>query len=95
MLCYGVCVIFSFAVADQDFALNLSSLSFESGQTTNAIVVAILDDEIFESNESFTLELSVPETFRMKDVFEGDPNKTVIVIKDDDSEFSSLIATCM
>ena len=72
----------------------MSSLSFESGQTTNAIIVAVVDDEIFESNESFTLELSVPEAFRMKDVFEGDPNKTLVVIKDDDSEFRSHIATC-
>ena len=49
------------ASAGSDYTSTTGTLRFEAGDTTGTIRVTVLDDEIREDTESFTVELSDPE----------------------------------
>ncbi len=49
------------ASAGSDYTSTTGTLRFEPGDTTGTIRVTVLDDEIWEDTESFTVELSDPE----------------------------------
>jgi hypothetical protein len=72
------------AIAGLDYTFNVSSVSFGSGEDRSKITVTVLEDEVFESIETFSLALSVPDSYRLKDIFEGDLNVTLVMIKDND-----------
>ncbi|TWU45387.1 Calx-beta domain protein [Novipirellula aureliae] len=48
------------ATAGSDYTTNSGTLTFEEGETSKQVVVAILEDTADESNETFTLTLSAP-----------------------------------
>ncbi|MEH2175964.1 PA14 domain-containing protein [Nostoc sp.] len=67
------------AKAGSDYQAVSGSLSFAVGQTSNTIVIPILNDNVGESNETFTLNFSNPVGVQLTD------QQTSITIIDNDS----------
>lgn len=47
-------------VADQDFGAASGTLTFAPGETSQTVIVPILDDTVYDPNEAFSIELSNP-----------------------------------
>lgn len=73
--------VFNFS-AMNDYETVDEKVIFKENEKTKTIVVRIFDDTdqpVMEGEESFNLQLSMPENAKLKD-----PNKTIIVINDKD-----------
>ncbi|HET7294795.1 MAG TPA: Calx-beta domain-containing protein, partial [Vicinamibacteria bacterium] len=55
------------AVVDSDYQAASGTLTFAAGQTSRPITVIILDDEVIEPNETFTVNLSSPDNAVISD----------------------------
>lgn len=68
------------AIADSDYVAQNGTLTFAPGETTRSIFIPILDDTLVEPTETFGVALSSPVGAVL-----GSPNKTLVLIKDNDS----------
>ena len=50
------------AAANSDYTATSGTLTFNDGETTKNITIPVLDDNIYEGNETFTVKLSNPST---------------------------------
>ena len=50
------------ALAGSDYTATSGTLTFAAGETSTTVIVAVLNDAIFENPEAFTVELSDPST---------------------------------
>ena len=55
------------AVAGSDYTTTTGTLRFEPGETTRAVAVAALTDQLVEGDEQFTVELSAPSWATLAD----------------------------
>lgn len=76
------------ATAGEDYTSNSGTLTFADGDTTKSVVIAILDDNIDEPNEDFTVGLSnvVGATL-------GNDSATVTIVDDDNAGVLSIAST--
>lgn len=69
-----------FSVGVEDFVRVSTNLTFQAGQTSERIVIGIVDDDTAEINENFVLRLSSPTNgLRI-----GPNSQATVVILDDD-----------
>ena len=69
------------ATAGQDFSSSAATLSFADGQTSATFTVPMLDDLIYEGDESFTVSLQNPTGGAALDT----PSSAVVTIAENDS----------
>lgn len=76
------------ATADEDYTPKSGTLTFADGETTKSVVIDILDDNIDEPNEDFTVGLSnvVGATL-------GNDTATVTIVDDDNPGVLSIAST--
>ena len=68
------------ATDGEDFTIVNGTVTFASGELVKVVEIPILDDDVLEQPESFTVTLSNPSRFEL-----GNPSSGVITILDDDS----------
>jgi hypothetical protein len=68
------------ATAGSDYTPAGGVLSFEAGQTTASFTVAVIDDAVFEGDETVTLTLTSPTGVPL-----GSPSTSTLTIRDDDA----------
>ena len=74
----------------QDYTGGDYSVFFPAGSTKENFSIPIIDDDIFESDESFFLTLVIPQPAQNVGVMRGDPFVATVTIIDDDGECSVL-----
>jgi len=88
----SVCVYYNTvdgeAVHDQDFVYQRGSISFLKGETSKTITIKLIDDNDYEPDESFYIELKQPKegkkgTFSEAFEFLGSPECQIIILEDD------------
>ena len=62
-------------------------VELNQGDTNATITIAVLQDELFEEDEVFSVQLVVPPNPHQVDA--GQPSTTMVTILDDDSESNS------
>ena len=70
---------------DNDYTMGLYNVTFPANVTTRLLDILLCDDDVFESNESFSISVlsnSLPDN-----VMDGNLNQATIVIVDDDCKF--------
>ena len=70
---------------DNDYTMGLYNVTFPANVTTQLLDIPVCDDEVFESNESFSI--SVVSNSLPDNVMDGSLNQATIVIVDDDCKF--------
>ena len=58
------CINILYSTADVDFTSSVPPVQFESFQQRQFVPIEILDDQIIEGDELFTVYLSVPSSVR-------------------------------
>jgi len=66
--------------------MGLYNVTFPANVTTQLLDIPVCNDEVFESNESFSI--SVVSNSLPDNVMDGSFSQATIVIVDDDSKFS-------
>ena len=69
---------------DQDYMYGPYAVAFPAGVTRTLFNVSIIDDDVYEVNETF--ELTVDSLFLPHNVSTVDPNQTRVTIRNDDCE---------
>lgn len=69
----------------EDFALGPYTVTFFSRTSIVPLSILILDDDILEGNENFTLTFD-SSTLPVNVFLDNDNNQTTVIIFDDDSE---------
>lgn len=67
------------ATQEEDFALTSSPLSIPAGSTSSRIVITVVDDQVYENNETIILTLGEPTN-----ATSGTPNVHVVTITDNE-----------
>ena len=75
-------------VPDEDFGPSQNyTVTFPAGSTRQSVDIPIINDTVLELNETFSLEISVPEAAVRAGVIDGcdpfTPRQTVEIIDDD------------
>ena len=68
--------------ASSDYTTVSMDLTFNSGTTTQTVMIPILGDNVVESTESFTVSLTSADS-----AITLNPSTTTVTIQDDDSKF--------
>jgi uncharacterized repeat protein (TIGR01451 family) len=68
------------AIAGSDYTATSGTLTFTPTDTEETFTVTILDDDIYEGDETFTITLSNPSNATL-----GTPSSAVVTITDDDT----------
>ena len=69
------------ALAGDDYTALDGTLTFAPGETQKVIAIALVNDTLVESDETFTLTLSSPTGAAL-----GSPSQAVLTILDDDEQ---------
>ena len=72
----------------QDYTGGNYSVIFPAGSTKESVSIPITDDDIFETDETFSLTLVIPQPAQDIGVMRGDPFMATVTIIDDDGECS-------
>ena len=62
-----------------------------AGQSSGSAMVAIIDDDIYEAQEDFFLDLSIAPAFQALGILEGTILRATIQIEDDEGETDCFI----
>jgi len=87
-LAFTNCAVFS--QGGDDFVSQQYQLDFPAGQTRAEFTVAITDDSLIETPESFQLLLSIPEDLISKGVQVGPNSASTVTIIDNDGELNGI-----
>lgn len=68
------------AIGGSDFVSASGTLSFRDGEAAHSISIALIDDQVAESDESFTVKLSAPTGGAL---LGADSSATVLIVDDD------------
>ena len=60
---------------------------FSTGDTAVTFSIPIVNDDVFEPNEDFSLTLVIPKSTQEMGVITGAPFKANVIIEDNDSEY--------
>lgn len=72
--------------APQDFDASSQSVKFQPGETEASVVIPIVNDNLAEDQESFSVKLVATSVAQV-----GQPNVTTVVIKNDDANDAVLV----
>ena len=75
---------FALITGGSDYRGSKFVVTFEPGDTTATALIHIIDDELHECFESFTLDLEIPEASMNLRVIKGSPDTARVNIQDDD-----------
>ena len=89
-LYFSWCIIYSSDPDDYMFAT--TTVTFSPGETSQSLSIPIIPDLRDELDETFKLTITIPDASRDKDVSEGSPIMTVVLIKDSDGELLLIFA---
>ena len=70
-----------------DYASGPYDITFRAGNMSVQFNVPLVDDNVYEANEDFTLTILPPES-----ILVGNHNQTLVTIVDDDGEYQFYIA---
>ncbi len=90
-LVYTLTILFSSFIAGKDFGPSQNyTVTFPAGSTRQSVNIPIINDTVFELDETFQLEIIVPEAAVRAGVIDGcdpfTPRQTVKIIDDDDGK---------
>ena len=57
-----------------------------AGQSEGSAMVTIINDDIYEGQEDFFLDLNIPLAFQALRILEGSPVRATVQIEDEDGE---------
>ena len=75
----------------QDYTGGDYPVIFPAGSTKANFSIPIIDDDIFETDETFFLTLVIPPPAQDIGVMRGDPFMAIVTIIDDDGECSVIL----
>ena len=67
-------------------------VDISAGQSTGSAMVAIIDDDIYEAQEDFFLDLSIAPEFQALRILEGTILRATVQIEDDEGEIDCFIS---
>ena len=77
----------NFITGGDDYNSGPYNVTFSAGMTTSLLDIMIIDDSVFEDNESFSLIIdSVPTNITI-----GDPREATVTIVDNESNYHLFI----
>ena len=78
----------NFLVASTDYPTTPGTITFEAGSTSErSAELTVVPDDVFETNETFVLNLFVPGTIRRRQNLLVTLERPVVTIVNDDSKF--------
>ena len=86
---YFILLLSFFIVQGRDYTLNDRALNFGACSKKECLTVDIIDDDLIEDTETFTITLQPPsQDFTERIILS--PNVTTVTIEDEDSKFPDL-----
>ena len=80
-------VVYYVRIAGEDFGpLQSYNVTFPAGLVKQSVNIPIINDDIYETTETFQLEISVPKTAVEAGVINGCTSKRSVEIIDDDGK---------
>ena len=86
--CYAKCILSFLPPDPSDYTTVSMELTFNSGDTTQTVMIPIVGDNVVESTESFSVSLTTGDS-----AVNLNPQTTTVTIQDDDSKISLQICT--